>query len=473
MNRVELPARPRFARFAACAIAVMAVALFTIAFGGARAEAWAATLSVYTQQGLNAQTRVLEASLSDADLQRLAAGNETPEGGYMFNDRVIAVGSYATIDQILLFAGVSFGPDDTLVVSAGGSSPTSVEFTYDDVLDATWFYPNYDGANLGDTTGAISVPGPAIALSWGRETINQVTIENAQQALEAARANVRGGQTRFVIGASGSLYASGNLAGWRMPTAPTSLVVVKPAAPDPGPAPTPDPAPSPNPAPGPTDAPDLSVYVDLGVLPGQTPHWIVESGIVSRALSLGIMNGYADPATGELTGYFGPDDLTTRGQAARILYNMAHANGLIADDSYYESRANRQAILAKFGDVDIDAFYASAVAWACDMGILHGYGDGTLFGPADNLTREQYATIAYRFARVCGADLSGAGASSFASAPDAAEVSTWAADAMGWCAANKIITGVGATGVLNPAGTATRAEICKISVLALDAISAQ
>jgi len=49
-----------------------------------------------------------------------------------------------------------------------------------------------------------------------------------------------------------------------------------------------------------------------------------------------------------------------------------------------------------FDDVVSDEWYTDAVIWAEKNGIITGYGNGK-FGPNDNITREQLATILYRF----------------------------------------------------------------------------
>ena len=50
-----------------------------------------------------------------------------------------------------------------------------------------------------------------------------------------------------------------------------------------------------------------------------------------------------------------------------------------------------------FSDVEPGAWYADAVAWAAENGIVNGYGESS-FGPTDDLTREQILTILHRWA---------------------------------------------------------------------------
>ena len=49
----------------------------------------------------------------------------------------------------------------------------------------------------------------------------------------------------------------------------------------------------------------------------------------------------------------------------------------------------------RFSDVPADAWYAEAVEWAADQGIMSGYDDGR-FGPEDPVTRAQLATVLQR-----------------------------------------------------------------------------
>ena len=73
----------------------------------------------------------------------------------------------------------------------------------------------------------------------------------------------------------------------------------------------------------------------------------------------------------------------------------------------------------------------------------------------------------YRYARAVGASTEGAMPRSYASAPDASSVANWAAEAVGWCYSNGVMTGQKTTGRLLPNDGATRAEIAKMAVVAL------
>ena len=109
-----------------------------------------------------------------------------------------------------------------------------------------------------------------------------------------------------------------------------------------------------------------------------------------------------------------------------------------------------------FNDVTEKDWYAMAVSWAESKGIVTGYGDGK-FGPNDVLTREQFATILYRYAKMKGLGFTGTWAFQL-SFDDASEVSDWAYEAICWMTMQGIINGVG-DNKLSPKGSATRAQV--------------
>lgn len=108
-----------------------------------------------------------------------------------------------------------------------------------------------------------------------------------------------------------------------------------------------------------------------------------------------------------------------------------------------------------FGDVPETAWYAKAVAWAANAGIASGHGNGT-FAPDDSITREQAVTILYQYAKNFGLSAD-APESALTPYPDQSKVSDYATDAMRWAVNHGVIKG--SDGKLYPQGTATRAEI--------------
>ena len=111
-----------------------------------------------------------------------------------------------------------------------------------------------------------------------------------------------------------------------------------------------------------------------------------------------------------------------------------------------------------FDDVPEGQWFTPAVAWAAEEGIVNGTG-GNCFGPDGKITREQLATILYRYAEKKGLNISNkANLDLF---PDAAQVSQdWALRPMQWAVGAKLIGG--SDGYLLPQGNATRAQVATI-----------
>ena len=87
-------------------------------------------------------------------------------------------------------------------------------------------------------------------------------------------------------------------------------------------------------------------------------------------------------------------------------------------------------------------WYAEAVRWAAGSGVVKGYDNGC-FGPNDAVTREQMATLLYRFAEYKGYDVSIGGDTDILRFTDGAAVGGYAVPAIGgpatpaWCAASR------------------------------------
>lgn len=130
------------------------------------------------------------------------------------------------------------------------------------------------------------------------------------------------------------------------------------------------------------------------------------------------------------------------------------ANGLMEGTSAttFEPEANMTRAMLWTILARIDGEEISGANWqteARDWAMTKGVSDGT--DPNGLVTREQFATMLYRYAGE--PDVSG----NLSAYTDASIVSDWAQDAMTWAVSNGIITGVTAT-TLDPQGTATRAQ---------------
>ena len=162
--------------------------------------------------------------------------------------------------------------------------------------------------------------------------------------------------------------------------------------------------------------------------------WYYEA--IAYICGKGMMNGVAETR-------FAPQAELTRGMIVTILYRLE-------TDPTYST--------ALFPDVPVDAYYTNATAWASGNGIVTGYDDGT-FRPEDSITREQLATILYRYAVYKGYDVTESG--DLSGYTDADCISAYAKDAMAWANSEGLITGVTDT-TLNPKGTATRAQVATV-----------
>ena len=123
--------------------------------------------------------------------------------------------------------------------------------------------------------------------------------------------------------------------------------------------------------------------------------------------------------------HFSPDASCKRGQLVTFLWRAA---GKPAVD-----------YAMSFSDVSADAYYIEAVLWAASLGIVSGYGDGR-FGVNDPITREQMASILYRYADYKGYDATAR--ASLDGFGDGDEVSAWATEQIAWAGAEKLMAGV-------------------------------
>ena len=142
---------------------------------------------------------------------------------------------------------------------------------------------------------------------------------------------------------------------------------------------------------------------------------------------------------------FAPQSGTTRAMVVTILWRL--------EGEPAPTAAN------PFSDVTAEAWYADAVIWATETGIVLGYGDGN-FSTNDEITREQLSTMLYRYANWKGLDIS-AGKDAAPPFDDVSEISAYAIPAMRWVYARGLLKGRTATAIV-PIGTATRAELAAI-----------
>ncbi len=163
--------------------------------------------------------------------------------------------------------------------------------------------------------------------------------------------------------------------------------------------------------------------------------WYAEA--VNYAVSNGLFLGISETE-------FGPSVSMSRAMLVTVLHRMAGVPN---------------AGTANFADVPADAWYTQAVAWAAANSIVQGVSDSR-FAPNVPVTREQMATILYRYANHTGVAVDG-GSGSLDGFRDASAVSGYAVQAMGWAVDRGLISGVGDQR-LSPGGSATRTQVAAI-----------
>ena len=147
--------------------------------------------------------------------------------------------------------------------------------------------------------------------------------------------------------------------------------------------------------------------------------WFAEA--VQYAVDEGLMNGTSSDK-------FTPNGATTRGMLVTILYRLAGSPEVKSDGT---------------------AWWSDARVWA----MANGVSDGT--NMEEEITREQLATMLYRYAELTGKDVSKT--TSLDGFQDDNKVSGYAVEALEWAAAEGIVTGKNG-GVIDPQAGATRAE---------------
>ncbi len=159
---------------------------------------------------------------------------------------------------------------------------------------------------------------------------------------------------------------------------------------------------------------------------------------VDFVVANGLMNGVGGNR-------FAPNSTLTRAMVVTVLYRQA-GSPAVAEKS-------------TFTDVPADLWYADAVAWAQDMGIVNGV-TADRFAPEKEVTREQIAAILWRYA---GSPEVEGDMSAF---KDADDISGYAKKAMSWAVSEGIF--VGSDGKLTPLKNTTRAQFACIIMRYLD-----
>ncbi|MBO7666874.1 MAG: S-layer homology domain-containing protein, partial [Firmicutes bacterium] len=158
---------------------------------------------------------------------------------------------------------------------------------------------------------------------------------------------------------------------------------------------------------------------------------------VDYAIENKLMNGVAAKR-------FDPNGSLTRAMFVTIIYRLEGEPSVSGANAY--------------SDVVSGSWYDRAVKWASDKGIVNGYSS-TVFGPEDEITREQMAAVMMRYAQYKGVKTTQR--ANLNSYVDYSSISSWALENMRWANAVGLITGRSRT-VLAPLANTNRAEAATI-----------
>lgn len=170
--------------------------------------------------------------------------------------------------------------------------------------------------------------------------------------------------------------------------------------------------------------------------------WFYED--VKYVFEKGLMNGLSEET-------FAPQDNLTRAMLVTILYRNEGEPALVGDDAH---------IVPSFADIDMGAYYTSAVIWAQQNGIVNGVND-TEFAPDALITREQLATIMHRYAQYKKYDVAVGENTNILSYEDYESISEYAISAIQYACGSGLINGKSES-TINPLDNASRAEVAAI-----------
>lgn len=158
---------------------------------------------------------------------------------------------------------------------------------------------------------------------------------------------------------------------------------------------------------------------------------------VQLLYQIGIMSGTSSTT-------FSPNLSLTRGMLVSLLYRLDGC-----------PPANPGARF--FIDVSYTDYYCNAVGWGVENGILAGYGDG-YFGPNDVVTREQMATIIFRYCDLKGYGQTDSARDSLLEMSDSNQVSPFAIEGVSWALAERVLLPIHST-IVAPKQAAARSDV--------------
>jgi len=149
--------------------------------------------------------------------------------------------------------------------------------------------------------------------------------------------------------------------------------------------------------------------------------------------------------TGTSATQFDPNVPTTRGMIVTILYRLNKSPAA-------------SGLPNPFSDVAEGTWYTDAVKWAAANGIVSGLGEGR-FGPMEDVTREQLATILNNYANFAKMDLPATGG--YPGFADGKDIASYAKAAVERLSKAGIVGGKPGNN-FDPRGNATRAEVASM-----------
>ncbi|MBO4835429.1 MAG: S-layer homology domain-containing protein [Lachnospiraceae bacterium] len=322
-----------------------------------------------------------------------------PAIGYSYGSNsteIMAATEYVPISSLLEQDGCQLSDFDTMVVICDGSSST---LTAQDLIDKCWYY-DADG-NKFSAPAAISMKYTSLSGS-----LEEVAAES--------RSN---DNLRFGYGISEAQYEEqADLGGKRLVSPVRAIRFVLNTLP-------------------PALENQFDDVQNSGVWYYETVYTIAKT---KNANGKALMSGYGN------SNNFGPTDPLTRQDFAVILYRLA-------DEPAIEEMEN------PFTDTKENGYYYTCVLWAKANNVIAGYNDGR-FGVGDKITREQVATILYRFAKDY-LKLEASEKGDLNTFSDGKAISSWAEDALTWATGAGIITGKSNGTQIDARGNAARSEI--------------
>ncbi|MEE1071971.1 MAG: S-layer homology domain-containing protein, partial [Cellulosilyticum sp.] len=164
-------------------------------------------------------------------------------------------------------------------------------------------------------------------------------------------------------------------------------------------------------------------------------HWAKDD--IQFVIEKGLFKGISET-------HFGVNQSMTRGMFVTVLHRLS---------------GEPQVGKALFSDVKSNFYYADAVSWAHELGVVSGVNQ-TKFMPEQNITREQLVVMLYKYARAVSNNFEEY-QEEISQFKDAKSVSNWSKDAMEWAVGAKILKG-DTNNQLKPKANITRGEVAVI-----------